>query len=137
MNHFMIYENDAAISPAAFGYGVMEEEAFRDKSALNAIKKFSFRHTVQDYPQGSGAEDDPKIWNIHYLKFPADQLGSIENMMKKGMYDGWYSLLWVNKNDPIFVFQGEAASKGNLYSVAAKHGVGKGQIDLSVLSKFH
>lgn len=55
MNHFMIYENQAAITTPTLAYGVMEEEAFKDKAILNLIKKFSFHHEVQDYPQGSAS----------------------------------------------------------------------------------
>ena len=81
-----------------WAFGVYEDEAFRNFKNLYTLRSLVtiISSKKEFHPECSGAEDDRKTWNIRYIKFPIEMLGRVENLMRFGVWDGWYSMIWTN-----------------------------------------
>lgn len=75
--------------------GIFEREAFRDTKILQYLNSFVVNSKIEQHPEATGEIDDPKSWNIDYIKnLPNEKLHLVIKSFQHSMYSGWYSLFW-------------------------------------------
>jgi len=123
------------------GYGIYEEEAFKNRGTLSVLQSLTqeIGSKVESHPE----EQDAPTWNIKYIRFNPNDVNKLESIIKKGMIDGWYSLLWT-PNEIRVIFNTNThimtnTSKDAVPSFSAKNLEGivlPQELDINYMKKF-
>lgn len=98
------------LSESHICFGTYELESFNSHSIISNLKNLSkeiYAYTIQK------PDSESKSWNIKYIQFDSKDMQKILSLVKSGLREGWYCLLWDDKKIYIIFSNGTATLKNN------------------------
>ena len=85
------------------GHGLIESEAFGG-TLPTLPKETQITGPTKQKNIIANIKDEPNYYHVYKLTYPIHTIKNLTKTLKKNMIgDGWYSLLWTNKNTIIII----------------------------------
>lgn len=128
-------------------FGCYEDEAFGNASSISSIKGMS--KEIGNYVERS-PDTENEQWHVRYIAFTMRSFITLIDVMKTGIDEGWYSLLWNDKDIYVIFSNGmvhlinsggdalnpRAASTNNAMTLLQRNGLTQEYLDFHLNKAF-